>query len=142
MISSSTRAHTPAQLRLCATYRNVGLWTLQGWLVMFFVAAGYAKLTESMSSLAALMVWPAVADEGFVRGVGAVEIVLALALLAPLVSWRVGRPALMIGAVGLLVLETVMAGVHALGGDWGLAAVNLVLMALTAVVLMGRRQPG
>jgi hypothetical protein len=142
MISSSTRAHTPAQLRLCATYRNVGLWTLQGWLVMFFVAAGYAKLTESMSSLAALMSWPAGADEGFVRGVGAVEIVLALTLLAPLVSWRVGRPVLMIGATGLLVLETVMTGVHALGGDWGLAAVNLVLLALTVIVLMGRRQPG
>ena len=46
-----------------AAYKNIALWTLQGWLAMFFIAAGYAKLTESMTNLITLMGWPAVAPE-------------------------------------------------------------------------------
>ena len=49
------------QARSRAAYRNIALWTLQGWIAMFFIAAGYAKLTEPMSNLIALMGWPAVA---------------------------------------------------------------------------------
>lgn len=135
----TTQTLTPAQLKLCATYRNLGLWTLQGWLAMFFIAAGYAKLTEPMGNLIALMSWPAAAAEGFVRGLGGLEIALALTLLTPLVSWRFGRPALLAAAAGLAALEIVMAGVHAIGGQWSLVAVNLILMAMTAAVLIGRR---
>lgn len=106
---------------------------------MFFIAAGYAKLTESISNLTALMVWPGLAPEAFVRGLGIVEIVLALGVLAPLLSWRVGRPLLLVSAAGLVVLEAAMLGVHALGGDLGLAIVNIILLGLTVPVLMGRR---
>ena len=42
---------TPARSRLAASYRNLTLWTLQGWLAMFFIAAGYAKLSEPMTNL-------------------------------------------------------------------------------------------
>lgn len=143
MISSApTRTHTPAQLRLCATYRNLGLWTMQGWVAMFFIAAGYAKLTEPMANLTALMTWPGMAAEGLVRGLGGVEILLALGLLAPLASWRVGRPILLASTAGLLALQTAMAGVHLLGADWGLTAVNLVLAAMTGAVMLGRRGEG
>jgi len=135
----TTQTLTPAQLKLCATYRNLGLWTLQGWLAMFFVAAGYAKLTEPMDNLIALMSWPAMASDGFVRGLGALEVGLALALLTPLISWRIGRPVLLAAAAGLAMLEVVMTGVHAIGGEWDLAAVNLVLLAMTGAVLWGRR---
>ena len=80
-----------ARARTIAGYRNLALWTLQGWAAMFFFAAGYAKLTESFGNLAALMNWPALVSENLVRGVGIVEIVLALGMLAPLVSWKLGR---------------------------------------------------
>ena len=33
---------SPARSRLNASYRNLTLWTLQGWIAMFFIAAGYA----------------------------------------------------------------------------------------------------
>ena len=49
------------QGRSRAAYRNIALWTLQGWIAMFFIAAGYAKLTEPMTNLINLMGWPAVA---------------------------------------------------------------------------------
>jgi hypothetical protein len=140
--SSSTRrrpALSPAQQRLRAEYRNLALWTLQGWVAMFFIAAGYAKISEPMDNLVALMTWPAYVGESPVRGLGIVEIVLALGLIAPLVSWSAGRWPLLIAATGLIVLETIMLAVHAVQLDAGLALTNLALLAITVPVLLGRR---
>ena len=128
-----------ARERTLATYRNLALWTLQGWIAMFFIAAGYAKITEPMDNLIALMNWPALVSESFVRGLGIAEIVLAIGVLAPLASWKIGRPILMVAAAGLVTLETIMLGVHALGLDIGLALVNVFLLAITVPVLLGRR---
>jgi hypothetical protein len=139
MATTLKTSHSPAQIRLCETYRNLGLWTFQGWIAMFFIAAGYAKLTVSMDTLTALMSWPALVDADLVSGVGIVEIVLAIGVLAPLVSWRFGGPILMMAAGGLIALEGVMLGVHLLGQNLGLAAVNVILMALTTTVFVGRR---
>ena len=129
---------SPARSRLVASYRNLTLWTLQGWLAMFFVAAGYAKLTEPMTNLIELMRWPALVSDNMVRGLGVAEIGLAVLLLAPLVSWKHGRPLLITAAAGLLALETIMLGVHAIGLEGGLALTNLVLIAMTAPVLWHR----
>ena len=129
---------TPARSRLAASYRNLTLWTLQGWLAMFFIAAGYAKLTEPMANLIDLMRWPALAPENMVRGLGVAEIVLAVLVLAPLVSWKHGRPLLVTAAAGLLALETIMLALHAVGLEAGLAVTNLVLIAMTAPVLWYR----
>lgn len=137
----SRRTLSPAQLRLRANYRNLALWTLQGWVAMFFLAAGYAKLSEPMDNLVTLMTWPAYASESLVRGLGLVEMVLALGLLAPLASWTLGRWPLLVSAAGLIVLETVMLAVHAVQMDAGLALTNLALLAITVPVLLGRRAP-
>ena len=66
---------------------------------------------------------------------------LALGVLAPLISWRVGRPLLLTSAAGLVVLESTMLIVHGVSQDIGLAAVNLVLLSFTVPVLLGRRKP-
>lgn len=132
-------ALSPAQLRLRAGYRNLALWTLQGWAAMFFLAAGYAKISEPMDNLIALMTWPAYVSESLVRGLGIVEIVLALGLIAPLASWRLGRWPLLVSTAGLILLETVMLVVHLLQPDIGLALTNAALLAITAPVLLGRR---
>ena len=129
---------TPARSRLNASYRNLTLWTLQGWIAMFFIAAGYAKLTEPMDTLAQLMRWPDLVAPNMVRGLGVAEIVLAGLVLAPLVSWKHGRPLLVMAAAGLVGLESVMLAVHATGGDLGPALTNVVLLAITAPVLWFR----
>ena len=98
--------------RAKSDYLNLTLWTFQGWIAMFFIAAGYAKLTESMENLTVLMHWPAMASVNFVRGLGVVEIVLALMVLSPLVSWRFGRPLLLTASVGLLALQSIMLILH------------------------------
>jgi len=137
--STGPTAPTP-RARLRANYRNLALWTFQGWIAMFFIAAGYAKITEPMDNLVALMGWPAMVSESLVRGLGITEVVLALGVLAPLISWKVGRSLLMVATTGLVILETIMLGVHAFGLDIGLAIVNLILLGLTVPVLLGRRQ--
>jgi hypothetical protein len=129
---------TPARSRLNASYRNLTLWTLQGWIAMFFIAAGYAKLSEPLANLVDLMRWPALVSESFVRGLGLAEIVLAVLVLAPLVSWKHGRPLLIVAAAGLLALETVMLAIHATGMDTGPAITNVILIAMTAPVLWFR----
>ena len=129
---------SPARSRLNASYVNLTLWTLQGWLAMFFIAAGYAKLSEPMTNLVELMKWPALVAENMVRGLGVAEIALAVLVLAPLVSWKHGRPLLVTAAAGLLALETIMFARHAVGFEAGLALTNLVLIAMTAPVLWYR----
>lgn len=128
-----------ARARAVAGYRNLALWTLQGWAAMFFFAAGYAKLTEPMDNLVALMNWPTLVSDRLVRGIGIVEIVLALGMLAPLVSWTFGRWPLLVSAAGLIALEATMLVVHAVNLDIGLALTNAILMAITIPVFLGRR---
>ena len=125
--------------RAKSDYLNLTLWTFQGWIAMFFIAAGYAKVTESMENLTVLMHWPAMASVNFVRGLGVVEIVLALMVLSPLVSWRFGRPLLLTASVGLLALQTIMLILHGMELNVGLALTNLFLIAITAPVLWFRR---
>ena len=134
----TTQTLTPARSRLNASYRNLTLWTLQGWIAMFFVAAGYAKLSEPMENLVDLMRWPALVAPNMVRGLGIAEIILAVLVLAPLVSWKQGRPLLVMAASGLLALEVVMLALHVTGMDVGPAVTNLVLIAMTATVLWKR----
>jgi hypothetical protein len=128
----------PYQARLRQSYRNLTLWTLQGWLAMFFLAAGWAKATEPLPTLVQLMSWPARVPAEMVQGLGLAEMVLALLLLAPLVSGKWGRPLLVTAAAGLLALETVMLGVHLVGGDLVPALTNAALIAITAPVLWFR----
>jgi hypothetical protein len=59
-------------------------------------------------------------------------------VLAPLVSWKQGRPLLVVAAGGLLALQTVMLVFHATAGDVGPAVTNGLLMAMTATVLWKR----
>ena len=132
-----TALATP-RTRLYETYRNLSLWTLQGWLSMFFIAAGYAKLTDPIDNLVALMGWPAQMADGFVRGVGGVEIGLALGLLAPLISWRLGRPVLLMATAALSAMTLIMLGVHLMSFDIGLAVVNAILLAFGLTILWGR----
>lgn len=44
--SSLSTPWSPSQARLRRHQTNLALWTLQGWLAMFYIGAGYAKLTE------------------------------------------------------------------------------------------------
>ena len=136
-LNATTRPVGPRE-RLRATRRNLLLWTLQGWLAMFFVASGYAKLTEPVENLALLFSWAGAMSAGFVRGVGLVEVVSGLALLAPLLSWRLGRAPLLGAAALLAAMALIMVVVHGVRFEVGAALTNLALFAFAATVVRGR----
>ncbi len=138
---SAASARTVAVERRRSHYRNMALWTLQGWLAMFFIAAGYAKLTRPMELLVLLLGWPVAGMERLLIVIGVAEILLAVGVLAPLVSWRIGRPVLMAALVGLLGLTAFMAALHAARAEAGFAVLNLILAGLAATVLIGRGPP-
>lgn len=128
----------PARARLHRHLRNMAFWTMQGWLCMFFVAAGYAKLTEPTALLEVLMTWPALVDPWVVDAVGIAEIVAGALMLAGLASWTPGRP-VVIGAALLLAVAAATALVfHGLEGHLGHALTNLALLALAIAVAAGR----
>lgn len=131
-------ARSPSRVRARAFLNNMILWSLQSWLAMFFIAAGYTKLTEPLPILVQLMGWPLAVEIDTLRALGATEVALALTSLTPLASWRFGRPVLLLSAVGLLSLEVAALTVHALRGDVGLAITNLALIAITLPILIFR----
>lgn len=129
---------TPRRARLRATQINMALWTFQGWLAMFFVAAGYAKLTESMANLEVLLGWAEVVPAWLVRGAGALEVLVGVMILAPLASWKLGRVPMLAAAAMAAALSLIMLGVHLTRLEWVTALVNLALFGLAAAVVKGR----
>lgn len=53
---------------------------------MFFGGAAYAKLTSTLDLLTVLLGWPEDAGLSLVRAVGALELTLAVGVLAPLLT--------------------------------------------------------
>ena len=119
---------------MSAKGRGIGLWTVQVLLAALFLFAGISKLTmpiEAMQGPIALPGW-------FLRFIGVAETLGALGLVLPGLL-RVGRGATPLAAVGLV---TIMAGATTLtilGGAGVFAAIPLVVCALTALVVVGRR---
>lgn len=135
----SPRLSMSASPRLQYLYRHLGLWVLQGWLAMFFIGAAIAKLTQPHALLVHLMQWPELLGADAVRLVGAVEMSLAVGVLAPLVSWRRFGPILLACSAGMLLETLAMGAYHLIMGHFGLTLVNIVLAIFAAAVLFGRR---
>jgi len=91
--AADSPGRTTAQVRTRRNNTNLLLWTLQGWLAMFYIGTGYAKISEPLESLALLMDWPRLAGPDLVQLLGLADIGLASGMLLPLISWKIGRPA-------------------------------------------------
>ena len=118
--------------------RHIALWTLQGWLAMFFAGAAYAKLTQPEDLLVALLGWPEHATLAVVRIIGVAEALVAAGMLAPLMSWRIGGPALAASAKVIAGGAILMTALHLARGDLLFAGLNLVLVGMALAVLVGR----
>lgn len=119
-------------------YKHLFLWVTQSWLAMFYLGAGYAKITQPREMLALLMTWPGLVDPGLVKTVGWIEIALAVGLVAPLFSWPRLRVPLLMSAATLMLIASCMAGYHAAQKDLVLAFLNGFLTVLAVTVLAGR----
>lgn len=137
--SSRSRQLTMAQQRQHRDIANLALWTLQGWIAMFLIAAGYAKIAEPMASLEILLGWARADQPGLVRALGWLEVALGLTALSPVLFGKLARTPLLIGVTIIIALATTMIVVHSLRLEAGAAAINLALLGMSVAVLAGRR---
>jgi hypothetical protein len=113
-------------------------------LAMFFVGAGYAKLTETPDLLGYLIGWTTIVSPETVRRAGWFEIAVAGGMLAPLISWRL-RLVVRASALAICVQTALMAVFHGLeaGGEMSvlhlqLTIVNVLLLLMAGAILIGR----
>lgn len=120
---------------------NVVLWIIAGLLAAVFLAAGAMKLAQPREKLVSSgMAWAGDVSPGMVKVIGALEVLGALGLVLPaivdiapiLVAWA---------ALGLVVVMAGAIAVHLKRKEMQLIPVNLVLLALAAVVAWGRFGP-
>lgn len=115
------------------------LWIVHGWLALFFLAAGYAKVAHLPGGLGDVMIWPSRVPDSAVIAVGVVELCIALALLAPAWSTRGGRIAALIAAVIIILNAIGMALFYIATASSGLVVLNAALAGLGFALLRGHR---
>lgn len=120
---------------------NVFLWIVAGVLAVAFAAAGAMKLAKSKEALHEQgMGWVEDVSPGTVKLVGTLELLAAVGLVVPPL---VGI-APVLAPLAALGLVLVMAGaivLHTRRREAPMVVVNLVLLALAAVVVWGRFGP-
>ncbi|MFD5428830.1 DoxX family protein [Streptomyces sp. NPDC127084] len=120
---------------------NTALWITASVLALLFLVAGLMKISQAREKLAASgMAWAEDIPAGAIKAIGAVEVLGAVGLVLPaavniapgLAPWAaLGLAATMLGA----------AATHARRKENQMIALNLVLLALAAVVAWGRFGP-
>lgn len=116
---------------------NIALWIMQGLLAVLYGIAGTMK-TFQTAKAKEQMPWAKNRSDGFVRFVGISELIGALGLVLPLVTgilpWLTP-----LAAVGLAVIQVLaIATEHLPKKEFNVLPVNLVLLALSIFVLIGR----
>lgn len=119
---------------------NVFLWSLQILLALVMLAAGAAKLAQPRAKLAESMGWVESFTGPQIKAISTTEVLAALGLVLPAAT---GIAVILtpLAAVGLVLLMFGAAITHLRRGELPNAAINIVLVALAAVVAWGRFGP-
>ncbi len=112
------------------------LWLTQALLAAFFVYAGVTKLATPAAELAQTMPWTAELP-ALVTVTALADLLGGLGILLPALT-RIQPRLTVHAAVGLLVLQVLALGFHAMRGETMVLPMNLVLIALVGFVLWGR----
>jgi len=116
---------------------NTVLWILQSLLALAFLAAGGMKLSQPKEKLEASMAWVADVSAPTVRFIGTVEVLGALGLILPAAT-GVATVLTPLAAVGLALVMVGAVITHARRSESQQIVVNLVLLAIAAVIAWGR----
>lgn len=111
-------------------FRTIGVWILIGLLVAFFLAAGFAKLSDPSPHAESFARWGY--PDWFLAAVGWAEIGGAVGLCVPIVS---GVAALWLGIIMIGAFAT-----HLWFGEFAALPIPLILLGLSAIVGYARRQ--
>ncbi|MBI5840216.1 MAG: DoxX family protein [Chloroflexi bacterium] len=118
---------------------NVALWIAQGLLGAMYLMAGSIK-TFQIAKVKEQMPWAKNRPDGFVRFVGISELLGALGLILPILTgilpWLT-----VLAAVGLTIIQLLAIFTeHLPKKEYNVIPMNVVLMALSAFVVIGRWQ--
>ena len=116
---------------------NIVLWIAQGLLAAMFLMAGILK-TFQTAKAKEQMSWAKNRSDAFVRFVGMSELLGALGLILPLVTgispWLTPLAGMGLATIQLLAIFTE----HLPKKEYNVIPVNVVLLALSAFVVIGR----
>jgi uncharacterized membrane protein YphA (DoxX/SURF4 family) len=117
---------------------NVVLWIIAAALALAFLAAGVMKLTQPKEKLYENgMAWTEDFSPGVIKLIGLLEVLAAVGLTLPAVV-DVAPVLVPVAALGLVALMIGAALTHARRREPQMIVINVVLLALAAVVAWGR----
>ena len=119
---------------------TIGLWAAQVLLALFYLYAGYNKLTQPIDALATMgMGFVLVVPELLTRFIGLAEVLGAAGLILPAAT-RILPRLTPLAALGLSTIQVLAILLHASRGEFMVLPMNLVLLALSLFVLWGRER--
>jgi uncharacterized membrane protein YphA (DoxX/SURF4 family) len=116
---------------------DTAVWIVQVLVALAFAMAGIGKLTQPREKLAARMAWVEDFSANQVRLIGLVELLGAIGVILPSLTGILPWLTPFAGA-GLALVMVGAAVTHLRRGEYGVIAVNLVLLALAVFVAYGR----
>jgi hypothetical protein len=121
---------------------NLVLWILAGLLAAFFLLAGLTKLAKPKDRLldSPNMGWAADFPPGLIKLIGALEVLAAIGLILP-AALDTATVLVPLAAAGLVLLMAGAAVTHGRRKEGQAVVINLVLLAIAAVLAWGRFGP-
>ena len=119
---------------------NVALWVLQIVLAVVFAVAGTAKVSQPRAVLAGRMHWVVDATDAQVKGIGVLEILAAIGLVAPPIL-HVAVFLTPLAAAGVICLMVGAIVTHVRIRETQTIVVNVALLVLAAIVAIARFGP-
>lgn len=124
--------------RSSSKFWQAGLWLTRIALCLMFGMAGVIKLTAAPEAMASMgIAWATDVPLALVRFIGACETAGAIGLILPALT-RIQPWLTPVAALGLLTIQVLAIGFHAMRGELAMTGPNAVLIALAAFVAWGR----
>jgi len=115
---------------------NIALWIVQGLLALLFISVGSVK-TFQFEKAKATLPWVKDSLKGLVTFIGVSELLGGIGLIVPLATGIM--PSLTpIAAIGLAVIMFLGGAFHAKLKEYKGVVMNIILLALTVFVALGR----
>jgi uncharacterized membrane protein YphA (DoxX/SURF4 family) len=120
---------------------NVVLWIIAGLLAAAFLASGVMKIAQPKEKLAASgLGWTEDFSPGAIKTIGVLELLAAIGLVLPAVL-DIAPVLVPFAALGLVVVMVGAAMTHGRRKEFQMITVNVIFLALAAVVVWGRFGP-
>lgn len=118
---------------------RASIWLAQLAVAGLFCMSGVMKISTPIPELSAMMPWTGQLPAAFVRVIGLIDLAGGIGILLPALT-RIKPRLTVAAALGCVVLQALAFGFHAMRGEFAMLPLNVVLFALSAFVLWGRRK--